>query len=610
MSDESRGKPLISVIITSYNYLRFITTAIDSALAQTYPNLEVVVVDNRSTDGTFPALLERYGNDPRVRLHQNETNLGEIVNSNRGFELSRGAFVNWLSADDWMLPRHLERLHAAFERDPQLDVVHSGTYCADETGLVFRVRDLIGQLPFDYVDARDELLDMLLTNCPLCYPSALWRRSVFEDVGLEDPDGGIHATDWELQVRIALAGKRFAFLAEPSCVVRLHPGQATGQTYVASGKNLNDFVGILEKYVDHPAFAERTRGREGGIGSNLGMLVKVTELFHGGDDPISAGMRGRVASLRSCLGDRAGVYEPAKVRDRLVSVILPASQLPQLAARAIDSIAGQTHGNWEIVVVDHGLTARGELLRSHTAWERMSYVRAPPGVTAGTARNYALRMARGEYLAFLDEDNTFAPEHLATLAAAIAREGTSLAAAGARIIVESADEDLHDIRALVEFRAHRQAADDKELSAIAPALPLNAVMFYRHLLDRTGTTDEENLNPAKFDETLPLFADYEYLLRLEGIAPIAFASAVTLDVHIRLDSSFLSYVQRYLPALDRVYAKQPAPPALAAKRSAHRAAVQHAVAAVAGKGVAAREVAELTAVLMGRSVVPIPPSGK
>ena len=72
--------PLISVLIPSYNYGRFIEQSVDSVLAQTYENFEVIVTDNRSTDATMQMLRERYGSDPRVRIFENETNIGLVAN--------------------------------------------------------------------------------------------------------------------------------------------------------------------------------------------------------------------------------------------------------------------------------------------------------------------------------------------------------------------------------------------------------------------------------------------------------------------------------------------------------------------------------------------------
>src|ERR1700694_5529314 len=112
--------PLISVLIPNYNYVKYVATAVESALAQTYPNLEVVVSDHCSTDGAWELLNERYGTDPRVRLHRNERNIGMARNFDRLMELARGRYVMCLSSDDFLFPPHLGRLQGGFRRDPPL----------------------------------------------------------------------------------------------------------------------------------------------------------------------------------------------------------------------------------------------------------------------------------------------------------------------------------------------------------------------------------------------------------------------------------------------------------------------------------------------------------
>jgi glycosyltransferase involved in cell wall biosynthesis len=118
-------EPLISVLIPAYNYARFVTAAVDSVLAQTYPNVEIVVCDNRSTDDTLAVLEARYAGEPRVRLFQNERNIGLVPNFNRALTHARGSFIAWLSADDWLLPRHLARKPTVLAAAPQLEVVYS-----------------------------------------------------------------------------------------------------------------------------------------------------------------------------------------------------------------------------------------------------------------------------------------------------------------------------------------------------------------------------------------------------------------------------------------------------------------------------------------------------
>jgi len=589
------ASPLISVIITSYNYLHFITQAIDSARAQTYPNIEIVVSDNCSTDGTVPALRERYAGDSRVRIFENEANLGEIVNSNRGFERSTGDFVMWLSADDWMYPHHLERLHQTFERAPFLDVVYSGAYFANEVGVVYTQRMRDSAFPFDYVDARDELVEMFTSSCPMCWPTALFRRSVFLDIGPERPEDGIHATDWELQIRMALAGKRFGYLAEPSLAIRMHDAQETGAAYHAGPRRLVDFLLILEMYLDHPGM-QRLRGREASVAGFLRWMVDDT-VAAGGPEVITPDVRERVAAVTAVLEARASAYEPARVHEQRVSVLLPVARSPVLAARAIDSVVRQTLGNWEIVLVDHGTISLRDLLDAHPQRERISYVRSPASLLPGRAYNLALRMARGEYLAFLSETNTFAPEHLATLADAISRSGGSAAAASARLVLEVHDPRFLHVEQIGDVGIFRGPDDPPELSLVADALPLDALLVYRRIRDRVGG----------FREIIPLLADYEFLVRAERDAPITLTPTVTVDVRAGIDlgGTLGPNLGHYLPVLDAVYREHPAPQ-LDGARKTHRAAVEHAIGKVAGSGtITAQAAAEFFATLAGHAVRPL-----
>jgi glycosyltransferase involved in cell wall biosynthesis len=95
--------PLVSIIITTYNYAHVVATAIESALGQDYPNFEVVIMDNASTDDT-PAVIRRYTADPRVHSIRNPENIGLTPNHNAGLREARGQYVSFLSADDWLMP--------------------------------------------------------------------------------------------------------------------------------------------------------------------------------------------------------------------------------------------------------------------------------------------------------------------------------------------------------------------------------------------------------------------------------------------------------------------------------------------------------------------------
>ena len=148
--------PLITVIITTYNYAHTVGVAIDSALAQDYPELEVLVVDNCSTDAT-PELVERYRADPRFRYIRNESNIGMVPNHNKGLREARGAYVLFLSADDFLLPGHISRSYWYLHEHPDIDVLYASTLFVEESGRFIGVRQMGGQ-PMTVVVTAEDLL--------------------------------------------------------------------------------------------------------------------------------------------------------------------------------------------------------------------------------------------------------------------------------------------------------------------------------------------------------------------------------------------------------------------------------------------------------------------
>ena len=112
--------PRVSVGIPVYNGERYLAEAIESALAQTYTDLEVVIADNASTDAT-PQICETFAaKDERVRYVRNPENLGASANYRRVFELARGEYFCWMPADEAMMPGYLERLVTELDEAPDV----------------------------------------------------------------------------------------------------------------------------------------------------------------------------------------------------------------------------------------------------------------------------------------------------------------------------------------------------------------------------------------------------------------------------------------------------------------------------------------------------------
>ncbi|MBW2283836.1 MAG: glycosyltransferase family 2 protein [Deltaproteobacteria bacterium] len=118
------GSPKISVGIPVFNGEEYLAAALDSVMAQSFTDFEVVISDNASTDGTR-RICEGYAEgDPRVRYYRNRENQGAASNFNRVFRLSRGRYFKWLAHDDEMAPEFLECCARVLDADPAIVMCH------------------------------------------------------------------------------------------------------------------------------------------------------------------------------------------------------------------------------------------------------------------------------------------------------------------------------------------------------------------------------------------------------------------------------------------------------------------------------------------------------
>jgi len=128
--------PRVSVGLPVYNGSKYLASAIESVLSQTFTDLELVICDNASTDET-EAICRRYQEtDGRVRFHRNERNLGASPNFNRVLELSKGDLFRWLAADDLLEPTCIEECVGALDRNPSAILAHTDVRIIDEAGKI------------------------------------------------------------------------------------------------------------------------------------------------------------------------------------------------------------------------------------------------------------------------------------------------------------------------------------------------------------------------------------------------------------------------------------------------------------------------------------------
>ncbi len=214
-SDTSGPMPAVSVVVTAYNAERWIEETIRSVLAQTWRDLELVVVDDGSTDATAQ-IVKRYGAPVRY-LHQE--NQGQPAARNAGIRAARGRYVAFLDADDLWLPTKLERQMSLFEDDPDLAWCYTDAFLFDsKTGRTMQTASQANSL-----HEGDILRPLLLANF-IASPTPVVRRDVFEEVGYFDQAPAVRGgggEDWDMWLRIA-ARHPIGLVRAPLAKYRLH----------------------------------------------------------------------------------------------------------------------------------------------------------------------------------------------------------------------------------------------------------------------------------------------------------------------------------------------------------------------------------------------------
>jgi glycosyltransferase involved in cell wall biosynthesis len=201
-----------------YNGRKFLGQAVESVLAQTYQPIELIAVDDGSTDGSTDILAAYY---PQVRVVR-QANAGVSAARNAGVKQGAGEFIAFLDQDDWWLPKKISRQLDLFQSDDRIGLVHTAVAYYDET-------NKRAAPPQDPTARPEEITgacyESLLLGNPLVNSSAMVRRSALDGVGGLDVEiRGNTVQDYDLWLRIAKTW-RLAYVRDRMTVFRLHDNQ-------------------------------------------------------------------------------------------------------------------------------------------------------------------------------------------------------------------------------------------------------------------------------------------------------------------------------------------------------------------------------------------------
>ena len=238
-SEESK---LISVVLPAFNCEKTVESAVMSVIAQTYENLELIIVDDHSEDST-PEICRLLGElDKRIRIITNETNCGTLVSRAKAVNLSRGEWIGFIDADDLWHPEKLEK-QLSLRNSTDCDLIYTASSFIDENGKMY---DWVMHVP-EEVGYRRLLKQNIISNS-----SVLVRKTAYiRYAPADEKDNDMHE-DFACWLCMLRAGLIARGIDEPLITYRVSKKSTSGNKKKAAVMNMNTYkyigLGFFERY--------------------------------------------------------------------------------------------------------------------------------------------------------------------------------------------------------------------------------------------------------------------------------------------------------------------------------------------------------------------------
>ena len=227
--------PKISIVTPSFNQAPFLERAILSVLNQRYPNLEYIIIDGGSTDGSLD-IIRKY--ERWLTYWVSETDRGQSDAINKGFQMSTGEIMGWLNSDDMYGSNALQKVAQHFRKNRGAEIVYGNTFHVDERDRVIRE---VRSVPFD----RKTLP---YGGVNLYSVSLFWRSGLWQAAGKLETN--MHfSRDLEMVFRFAEAGFRFDYIREFLGIFRVH---SMSKTVSLSERMAGEFSSMVYKFTGVP----------------------------------------------------------------------------------------------------------------------------------------------------------------------------------------------------------------------------------------------------------------------------------------------------------------------------------------------------------------------
>lgn len=496
---------LVSALVSTYRAERFMRGLLEDLEAQTIrDHMEIVIVDSASPEGEGEIVREfqqRFENIVYQRTPEREN---AHISVNRAFALSRGKYVTPAATDDRHHPQAFERMVAELEAYPEVGLVYADAAVTQTENEALADAHRTAHFFWPEFDPR------LLFD--VCYvgPHPVYRRTMHEKYGGFDESMTV-AGDYEFWLRLVAAGEQFRHVPEVLSLYLQNPG---GNEY--SNLDLCD----RESELARARYWQDEWGPRPRPGTCF--LFPVAEPTR----PAPPAPQGTSVSEESPVVSE----EPPEPITTLhteaptVSVIMPTRNRPEWLRRAVKSVLSQTFTDLELIVVNDAGEPVDEILTELDRDGRVQSIRFGDNRERSNARNAGFALARGEFIAYLDDDDWWDPDHLEALVEELRRTDAIGVYSDARTVVETRRDGQYEATQSEELRL---PDFDRNSLLVGNFIPTPCLLHRRDALETAGV----------FDPSLRTHEDWDLWIRLTGSRAFHHVRRTSANISWRTDGS-------------------------------------------------------------------------
>jgi len=429
--------PKISVIISSYNSAKFIKGRLDNLISQTiFNSLEIIIVLSGSKENEEEIIspyVKNYKNIICIKTDERET----IYKAwNRAIKISRGNYITNANTDDRLKADALEILSDYLDSNPDLALVYADQYITNSPNQSFEeLKNITGKHCWsDY--SMDRLIEASLTG-----PQPVWRSSLHfkDDIWFNETFEVVGDYDFACQVAVKYKIGHLPLILG----VYYKSDNQQNKEYQNSVRTFGETCSVKEKYADiylhslseYQLFNKSKYFRKWANSNILYFyswklvmkIINPSKRLQTRQFVIwfSSKIEEYLGNLKQAKSVLQNDYPLAKRQfehlsqiqknSDFISVIIPAYNRPLLLVDTLNSLVSQTHGNFEIILVNNGTIDISELVDSYKDKLKINYLVSDIKGNVAAAKNLALKVAKGDFIAYLDDDDWYHPAHLKTL---------------------------------------------------------------------------------------------------------------------------------------------------------------------------------------------------